>query len=225
MRYLLFAVVLVMLFCFSAGPAQAQSPTPTPTPLPTQTPVFLYGHQILLPTAWMPPELTRIPVPYTPAPDLNPMGLNITGGRIIAETSNMNRALFDVMGVTGQVLNFIIIAALLLWALFAFLGVIRRAKRIQVTVQGIRANKDEADMIGGNPWLDIAGSYLRGRRTALNQSFKEGVRGLADRSSAFVGRGRGARELRGRSFRELKWGGRDLREQSRELRRQNNKKL
>lgn len=110
--------VFVMGFSVPIVPALAQTPTPTLTPQPTATTPYgfvipILQIPIILPTAFSIPQPTRIPIHYTPAPNLNPLGLNLRALDIIAETNNMQRAILDVMGVTGNILNFIICVWLL----------------------------------------------------------------------------------------------------------------
>jgi hypothetical protein len=99
-------VLLVVVALFLAGGSvSAQTPTPTPSPQPTATPYmtptpsFWIGDiPIILPTAFLPPLRTPIYIPYTPAPNLNPLGLPNIGGDLFVETVNMRRAIEDVLG-------------------------------------------------------------------------------------------------------------------------------
>lgn len=102
---------------------------------PTATPIWLFGVPIILPTTWPGTAKTPIPISYTPAPNLNPLGLEIDSGEVVLETVNMRRALFDVMGVTGSFLNFVLTLALVLWAAFALIGIFRKTKRMIVAIR------------------------------------------------------------------------------------------
>jgi hypothetical protein len=117
-------IVVALLALPGAGSVVAQ--------VPTATPIWLFGVPIILPTTWPGTAKTAIPISYTPAPNLNPLGLDIDSGEVVLETVNMKRALFDVMGVTGNFFNFVLTLALVLWAAFALIGIFKKTKRMIV---------------------------------------------------------------------------------------------
>jgi hypothetical protein len=137
-------LLVALLVLPAAQPVLAQPPTPTNTPVPSATPIWLFGVPITLPTSWPGVPRTPIPIHYTPAPNLNPLGLDIDSGDIVLETVNMKTAIFDVMGVTGQVLNFIITLALVFWGSFALIGIFRKTQRMVVAIRSGEWASDEA---------------------------------------------------------------------------------
>jgi hypothetical protein len=107
----------------------------------TPTPSFWIGAvPIILPTAFLPPLRTPINIPYTPAPNLNPLGLPNIAGDLFVETINMRRAIEDVLGPFRGFLT-------ALWVLIMGLGIAVILHRL--------TRKKEAQ-----PSVKIRGGYL-----------------------------------------------------------------
>ncbi len=109
------AMMLVSSLVLSAGVARADDPTATPTPNATPTTYYnfvipIVQIPIILPTAFELPAKTPIYVNYTPAPNLNPYGLQMDqfALHMVAESINLTQATLDVMGVVGWILDFLI---------------------------------------------------------------------------------------------------------------------
>lgn len=172
------AAILVVVLCgliLVGSPAAAQGPqgevTPNFTPTPTITPTPHYDFvipilevPIILPTAFQLPPKTPIYVNYTPAPNLNPYGLQTDqfALHIIAEMLNLQQATLDVMGVVGWILDFIITVFLLMGSLAAlsklfrtgFLGFVARSDERWVARTGYSSRRVGSGMSTKRPLSD-----------------------------------------------------------------------
>lgn len=102
-------ISLVAMLGLSATTVHADDPTATPTAYYN---FIIPGLEIpiILPTSFVLPPKTPIYVHYTPAPNLNPHGLQMDqfALHMIAESINLSQATLDVMGVVGWILDFLI---------------------------------------------------------------------------------------------------------------------
>lgn len=154
------ALVLLLALSSGASSVVAQSPTQTPLPtatgVPTSTPEYIFGQPIILPTALLRYK-TPIPIRYTPAPGLNPLGLAIDIPDLAMEAVNMRQAITDVMGVTGSLINFVVTIFLAFGMALAFKGFLARQRYVR-------------DMVAANT-PDDAGFFERSQVALENWAY------------------------------------------------------
>lgn len=135
--WLMFSMLVGL--CLGPRTVKAQDPqgvvTPafTPTPTPSATPYYNFVIPVLqvpivLPTAFELPPKTPLYVNYTPAPNLNPYGLQTDqfALHMIAEMLNLQQATLDVMGVVGWIMDFLITMFLLMGSMGLLFALFRR---------------------------------------------------------------------------------------------------
>lgn len=191
------ALIICAMLLLAGGSQTAHAATPTPTPIPSDTPVFTYGGPIVLPTSIFGIVPTLIPLGTRRA-----LGLDFGQPMQIAyEAENMRYALFEVMGLPGQILNLALFISMGISTLILMRAIIVRGQRIQMALSGTDIDYDKLDTDN----RELVAATQRARRDIVARNIRKNVDLLSHKAGQdLISRGNRTLDVLGHSRKRRK---------------------
>lgn len=149
-QWLIGGAVAILALMLNLSAVLAQGGTATPTLPPTTTPVFVFNVPIQLPTGFLPPEKTVVPITIVPYATLN-----MQPGNLVREIQNGQKTAYNIMGPDAvKVMNFLLTILLGFYGGFALIKLLKRGQSFGVKFM-------EGDLFRQSPLTDQTSQLLK----------------------------------------------------------------